>query len=369
MWILKYRQRLNESLAYIKDHASGPSVIWIGFMMLLGLSMSASLLDTYQKTISFPARDGRYQLHREILNHQAVSPYRYRLLYPVLTEVVARSPLSKPVWFNVVQEINPTGEKSQFIGDELRVYQSWYLLDFIFLFITFMVYLAFLRRFHPFLQLVGFFVLYQMFNFGLLFLHFYQPWSLIEVWLFPLGMMVWDSYTKRHKNLILAFFILILVTAITNRETGIFIAVYAVVQIYFSPSRKKMALLLPLLLLLLSINLYAILRFIIIGNTQHINTLSELWKMNSAGGAVILFRYAAKKFLDFFWIPALLGLVFTSRKYRHYQVFVLCFLPFYVIYSAWAELRTLAPIYPVLIFSCLKSFEWIASTMKHAEQE
>ena len=77
---------------------------------------------------------------------------------------------------------------------------------------------------------------------------------------------------------------------------------------------------------------------------------------------MILLRYAAKKFLEFFWLPTLIGLIFLLDKFRHYRVFVL-FLPFYVIYFAWAEFRTLAPIYPVLLFSCLKSFEWLASGM------
>ncbi len=166
-------------------------------VMFSFFSLSLTYLHYYW--IDNPYSAQRWALHQEIMQHTALSPYRYRILIPLLAEKIAKI----ATWIT---------------GLEFRkaVLGGYILITFLSLFAGLVLFQSHLRRWFERRQaLVGSLFLASMMP--LTFIHYYfQPTSHPEFVSFVLGMRL--IIDRRH-----GWLWLLLALSTLNRETSIFL--------------------------------------------------------------------------------------------------------------------------------------------------
>lgn len=176
---------------------------------LLVLASAAAILtfECYAR-LDVPNLMSRLSIHNMILNGTAPSPYRYRVLVPLLTNVV--------------------GKLVGLFVEEQRVFELSYLIyDYGAIAFSLLALYALLRLwFSPDQALSG--TLFSAVSMIMTFRdNYYQPWSLMEPGTLALGLYL----IQKRKDVLFAFLVLI---ASLNRETGIILPfAYMVTRIDF----------------------------------------------------------------------------------------------------------------------------------------
>ncbi len=166
-----------------------------GLIIALLLSSAAALTWHYTTTITLPRHDQRMELHGQILDGEAVAPYRYRLLIPWAAEGIARV-------------------LSTFLRTESAYRVAYITLDWLALSAALLFLYSYLTRWVcDVVALVT--VLFLTGTMSLTFQeHFYQPWSVPEMAFVALSMLL--ILDDRRKALLP-----IVLLASLNRSTGV----------------------------------------------------------------------------------------------------------------------------------------------------
>lgn len=296
--------------------------------ILIILSISLAISYNYIREIDKPNIDKRITLHQKILNKEAESPYRYRILVPLFVEQIIKL-------------------TSKILSYKTSFLVSYALFDFIALFFLFYILFVFLKQwFSVDCSLIGILFVGSTVILALKD-HYYQPWSLLEPGIYTLSLIC----IYRNKYLIVAFLVAL---STFIRETAIIIILtFLFSKINFkSPFINKNDLILGSIYMLIYIFIYVSLR-LIMGNVEHIHTLHDLFLFNIEFRNLIKSIVHLSLFMGIFWIYALLGYKkapdFLKRIAWIFPLYLLILLPF----SIWYEVRLLMPMYPIIISSSL----------------
>jgi len=300
---------------------------WVIFAIIF--SVAAVLAFGYYVHVGRPNLAERIELHSEIIDGTAQSPYRYQVLVPFFAEIFIKA-------------------FSLFLPHFKAFLLSYALYDLAAIFaLLSILYIFFNHWFQRDHALIG--VLFVAGTMAVaLRHHYFEPWSLLEAALFSLGLLL--IYRKRHWVL----GIVILLAAL-NRETAVFIPLaflfinIDLIGILKGKARvdKRIVLLFSTYFLLCLI-VFVGLRYVI-GTAPHIHTVKELWAHNIEG--VSLFRTIVSNglFLGFFWIFAALGFRHAPRFIQNAALIIPLHLLLVIVYGVWYEVRLLMPLYAILI--------------------
>jgi hypothetical protein len=297
--------------------------ILISFILLI--SISAVLEYKYFWSIDKPLFDERIEIHKQIIDGSADSPYRYRVLIPFLAEGfrIALSPhLIQRSAFNL----------------------TYAILEWLAIFWTLAALFLWLRIWFTWEQsLVG-----ALFVAGTMSMalqdHFFQPWSLLEAGVFSSSLIC--IYKKNYWTLTL-----LVVLASLNRETAIFIPLTLFFTIDFKNILTKQQLftiLFVIVLIFLSAEIYWVLRYLR-GNAPHISTLQEFWAENIKSTSLFNMSINWTLFLGGLWMFAILGYKLTPLFIRKIALIVPIYLITILIWGVWVEVRLLMVMYPILV--------------------
>jgi hypothetical protein len=268
-------------------------------------------------------------LHNQIVHGIALSPYRYRVLVPVLADIVMR-----------VLSVGLPGNWPYLLA------YTGYAAAAIFLLLA-VLYIYASQWASPELALIG--VLFVAGTMPIALKdHVFQPWSLLEAFLFTFGLLA--IYRKQY--LLLA---VIVALASLNRETGIFIplaflfANLDVGELARGRARpgRQVILLFAGYVLIWAIVFLAL--RLMLGSADSVNSLQEILGANLQLGdlARAVFNWAA--FLGVFWVFAVLGFGSAAAFHRRLALLIPFYLAVVLIFGSWKEVRLLMPLYPLLL--------------------
>jgi hypothetical protein len=300
---------------------------WITIAILL--AVTATLTYSYFFLVEEPYLRQRSKLHAQILNATAVSPYRYRVLAPLVCEGMTRA-------FSLL------------IPHDWAFYLAYGMLDFASIFLLLAALYLYLREWFTWEQaLLGVFFTGAVMPMALRD-HYYQPWSLLEGGLFAVSLLTIRN-NQRWMMLILV------VLASLNRETAVFIPLtFLLANLDVSAGLRKKTLIKsePLLwcgaYLLAWLAIFAGLR-LLQGSAPLLHTVSELLARNTK--PVNLVRTLVNTALLFgpFWVFAALGLRNAPDYLKRVSLIIPCYLATIAVWGVWYEVRLLLPLYPILI--------------------
>jgi hypothetical protein len=295
---------------------------------LLGLTLAGLYF------VAIDLHDPRFALDQQqkVISGIAGSPYRYRVLVPLLLEAATRL-------FSVAGSIQLAFLEASFVYDWLALSAQLAVL-----------YVLSRQHFSPIQSLVG-----ASFTSGLTVLTLayftYQPWSIVEVAFFGMGFV----FAARRK------WVPLLVTVILasfNRETGVFLPLALLLASVDDIFPLRLSTLRRLAtrpdtrrafgLVVLSTAIFAGLR-LVRGSADPVDALEAVIDRNFESNNLIAAGLALVFFLGFGWIFAARGLTRASDFDRRLVRVV----PFYVvafgIWGWWREVRILTSLYPILI--------------------
>ncbi|MEJ5241527.1 MAG: hypothetical protein WHS87_10055 [Anaerolineales bacterium] len=242
--------------------------------LILIFSASLILAHQYIQRIDIPYLESRFDLHHQIIQGSAPSPYRYRVLLPFAAELAIRTILTN-------------------FGEEMAFFLAYAFYQWIAILLS-LVTLFFWLRFwfenEP--ALIG--VLFAASTMPIAFQdHYFQPWSLLEPALFSFALIA----IRREKFWILAILVFL---ASLNRETAVFLPL-TFLAIKWENNQKRQSLLqFGYLLLIWSVTFWG-LRYLR-GNAPHVETLESLLMQNLTPQGLFDAFLNVSLFLGGFWM-------------------------------------------------------------------
>jgi hypothetical protein len=302
-------------------------------LLVLAVAATATALSAFDYGIAKTGRseqEGRLSRHMEVMRHDVGSPIRYRVLTPALIEV-----LTRPARVVFTPEVAFK-----------RVFTLFTFAEFTLLLFTH--YLYFRTWFSPEQAMVGMLIIGATLRVTLQdFAVPYQPWSFLEPSLIALGLLA-IAHGRTYIVLVLT------VIASLNRETGVLVPVALVIDAAARKSPRDIAI--GAVGILLSVAVFFWLRETF-GYAASVLTVAEIWHWNKIPEA---FRGAVQNVVLFLggagWLLAAGGAVRAPRFVKRTFWLGLFYLPLYLVFGIWLEVRLLMPLYPVLvpmILSCL----------------
>lgn len=296
-------------------------------LLFLLLSVSAILSYNYYELVEKRYVKQRINLQTDILSGDAPSPYRYRILIPLISEAttvtLTKAGLNTRAAFNI----------------------SHFLINLfsISLFIYFST--LFFKRFFDFRTcLIGSGILSILLLLSLRD-HYYQPWSITEA-----ACAAFLFSRSKAPNILLMLSVITIATI--NRETGILLAgIYFGVLIHQENSQKFSRILMKTsLVTIYAVFLYIAIRYVQ-GNTEHIRSLSEILakNMGSISKSLIIFTM----FLAPIFIAAKNSFSESIKLTFPYSYYIWAYLLLFSLFGVWYEIRVLLPIFPILIIPIL----------------
>jgi len=295
--------------------------------VLLIIVLGLTLGGMYFLAIDSQAPQFTFTQQQNAFDGNAGSPYRYRVLVPVLLEMGMRA--------------------FAFIGTPQQAFQAA-SLTYECLGLTFQLVAmyAMLRQFFaPIMAFVG-----VTFTAGMTVLTLayftYQPWSILEVALFALGFLL--AYQGRW-----VWLTLVVVLASLNRETGVFLPL-AIFLASLSDFRKLRLRSMPretvlaFGLVVLSTAIFLGLR-LVRGSAEPVDQLSEVIRRNLERNNLIAAAMGVPLLLGFGWMYAALAWRSAPAFLRNIARVVPFYLAAFAIWGWWREVRILTSLYPVLV--------------------
>ena len=257
----------------------------------------------------------------------AGSPYRYRVLVPVLLEMGMRA--------------------FAFVGSPQQAFQAasltyecaGFVMQFLALYALFRQFFAALTAFLGVTFAAGMTVLTLAY-------FTYQPWSILEVAFFALGFLL--AYRRRW-----AWLTLVVVLASLNRETGVFLPLAVFLEsLNEFPSWRMRSIrretVLAFGLVLLSTAIFLGLR-LVRGSAEPVDQLPDVIRRNLERNNLIAAAMGVPLLLGFGWIYAVLGWRSAPEFLRRMARVVPFYLAAFAIWGWWREVRILTSLYPVLV--------------------
>jgi hypothetical protein len=308
------------------------------------LSATAVVCKNYHDFIELRTLQPRFELHQEILKGEAQSPYNYRVFVPFCVDALAKA-LTETFSMNYIK----------------AWVLSYLIYDYISLSLFLITLFIFLKEIHSTeVSLIGTLFCAVLLPMSLRD-HYFQPWSLIEAFLFCAAI-----YATLKKHLLLL--IVITIIASLNRVTGLFIAfVYLLGTLKIRTLLKRDDLDIYNVigcfakfagLLAISIGIAISLR-LMRGGTGHVDQawMWKLWKSNTSATG---FYIAAKHILFFAgigWVFAILGIKRANSFMRQEALIIPLYLVPVILFGVWKEVRMLMPLYPIIISLSLSFIE------------
>lgn len=309
------------------------------------LSVAAIMTFEYYYRVDEPGLNARLDLHLQIMEGRAESPYRYRILVPLFSELLIKA--STWFWPDV-----PT--QSLFLN-------AYLVYDFLAIALLLLSMYLYLRAWFTADQsLIG--VLFMAATMPIMMRdHFFQPWSLLEPGLFSLALLA--ALQDRFLS-----FGGLLAVATLNRETAVFLipaflfakvseklsitASDGAVIISTDASRRgigyRQILFMSGCYLALWLIVYLGLRHSL-GNAAHIHNPFDLFAQNfSTETAPIALRHNLI-FFGAFWVFAILGWLYAPRFVRGTAFIAPIYYTFILFWSRIYEVRLLMTLYPIII--------------------
>lgn len=324
------RYEKNISPLEVNVNSSRPQRSKFNYLAIFTLvSCAAVQAYNYYYLVSKPSLQERIELHTQILNGLAPSPYLYRDLIPFVAEVFYRL-------------------GSQIVSPSLAFSAVYFILDFAgisLIMIGLYYYLS--HWFTKELSLAG-----SLFCAAVIGItahhHYFQPWSFWETGFFILSLLL-----IRQKRMILL--VLIIALATLNRETALIIPfVYLVttqdikgmIQGRTRLDWQKISWFGACLATWVVI--YLGLR-ILRGSTAHVETLQEILMSNLDPKNWWKIVLNILLFQGFFWVWAVMGYRTAPQFIRRTVWVVPLFTVLFVAWAYWIEVRVLMPLYAISI--------------------
>ncbi len=292
------------------------------------LSVSAILAYIYFRTVGSPNALERIELHERIMHGAAESPYRYRVLVPLLADGLARA----------LSAVLPGGKAFML---------AYAILDLAAILLLLGVLYRYLRAWFTGDQaLIG--VLFAAATMPMALRdHYYQPWSVLEAGLFAAGLLC----VRDRRHIMLA---LIVALASFNRETAVFIPLAFLVGTAGGNgesdmgglSGRKSALLFACYAVLWAGILLGL--RLSLGEGPRVVSVGELLARNTIKPA--LFRTIVQVGLIFgaFWIFAVLGFRRAPAFVKRTVLLAPAYLVAIALWGVWYEVRLLMPLYAIV---------------------
>jgi hypothetical protein len=300
---------------------------WTTFAIVL--SVSAALAYVYFRQVGSPYLQERLELHRQILQGSAESPYRYRVLVPFVAEALAR------------------GLSAVLPGDRAFLL-AYGLYDLAAIFLLLGVLYRYLRAWFSNEQALG----------GVLFAaatmpvalrdHYFQPWSILEAGLFAAGLLC----ICRGRRWTLAA---IVALASFNRETAVFIPLaflLANASIGGTGEPGRMPVRRAALLFAGYCAIWAAVFFglrAVLGGAPPAMPRPEAFSRNTAGAVTLRAIVRAGLLFGAFWIFAVAGFRRAPGFVRRVSLVALPYLAAVLVWGMWHEVRLLMPLYAIIV--------------------
>jgi hypothetical protein len=294
---------------------------------ILLLLISTSLMVWYMhfREIDIPKQAPRAELHSQIMEKTAPSPYRYRILVPYGAEALAK--LAGPV-----------------LGERRALLAAYGLIEAAALVALILILYRFcLFFFLPVPSLVGALIA----NLSLVVAlrdHYFQPWSLVNAVVFALAAVL------LYKRKVFPFAVLVLVAAF-NRETSLLLPF---LYLCTHARREKPSRIAITFVILCSLagGGYLLVRALQ-GSAPHIYQLSDILRKNIAPKYFGFMALNLALFLGFVWMFSVRGFGRAPAFIRRLALFVPLYMLLVLMFGVWKEVRLLMPLYPVLIPAAL----------------
>ena len=296
--------------------------------LVLILSVAVVIAYGYFTRVAKPNFEPRLELHSQIIKGTAPSPYRYRILVPVIAEAL-RGALGIAM---------PT--KAAF----LLAYAIYDLIAISSLLVLLFYWLR--TWFNSAQALVG--VLFVAATMPVALQdHYFQPWSLLEAALFTAALLV------IHGRRYLLLSIIVAVAAL-NRETAILIpiAFLATLDVKGLLSSGPARDLRPILLFGGLCAIWAVGFFglrELRGPAAGVEPVHDLFARNITRANLLLAFRNGGMFLGGFWVFAALGLRCAPAFIRRSVLLIPLYVAAISVWGVWYEVRLLMPLYPLLI--------------------
>jgi len=308
----------------------------LSYLFLFIIIFSASLVLSYHyvQQVDRPTIEARIISHNEILNKEAPSPYRYRILVPFVSDF----------FISILKN---------FISYKLSFLLIYAFYDFIAIFlILFLSFFYFSFWFSQKDSLIGT-LLVAISMVVALRGHYYQPWSLLEAAIFPLSLIL----IKKRKEVFLGILIFL---AALNRETAILIPpLYLFCSIDFNNFKKSFKKTFPIFIIFVMIffTVFIPLR-LIMGNADRIQPepIMPLLEYNLQPHNLVSSLVNNAVFFGLFWIPIILGFRYAPKFVKKTVFLIAMYFPLWLLFGGWNETRLLMLLYPVLVTFGLSYF-------------
>lgn len=299
------------------------SIIFI----ILTLSLTLSYL--YYNEVILSEFSRSVELHSQIVNNEAYSPYQYRILVPNLLNLFI-VPISSMVSYNFA----------------FKVISIIYFFSCVTIYLI--IFYSFLSKFFDnFQSLFGIMIIGITIPLALRD-HYYQPWTILEALLILISMILIEK--EKYISLIL-----ILILATLNRETAIFIPLLYFFNkvFYFSISNKVFKIEYKSIskflgLIIVWIIIFFGLRMLLPTHTDNI-TLASVWEFNTSKYGLFKAFINISLFLGFLWIYLISGFKLAPDLIKKSSLIIPIYLIAFLLFGMWYEVRLLIILYPIFI--------------------
>jgi hypothetical protein len=274
------------------------------------------------REIDVPKHAARAELHHEIIAKSAPSPYRYRILVPLLAEGGARI-------------------GSGALGYDRALLFAYALLEALAIVLAVLVlYSFFANFFEPWEAFLGGVVVVVSMVVALRD-HYFQPWSLANALAFAL------AASLIHAGRIRSLAVLTILAAF-NRETSFFIPLFYIALSPGRTERRGRMLVIFLLLSLAWIAAYLLVR-LYQGEAPYVHSLAYILRKNLEPRNLFYALMNVTLFMGIFWYFIATGYAMAPSFVKRLSLVALPYLVLLAVFGVWKEVRLLMPLYPILV--------------------
>jgi len=303
----------------------------------IGIIASAAFILSFNHFLNvvLGSISARQKLHADILAGTAQTPYNFRILTPFMNELMVDF-------------------LSLFLGSRLSFILGYAIFEFISLFLFLVLFHEYLKRwFSDRTAMIGILFTALSMTVGLR-SHYFQPWSLTELVLVMLGiLLILDD----------RYYVLLFVSsiAVLNRSSGILLpALYFFYQIDY---RDLVDLNFPIAYsdlgkaVLAGIPPVLMISFLRISRqSTRTSSISEIWTKN-IGNLTISVAFVIMFMGVVGWLYVVYAFGSTPKPVKKLSPVFILYLPVVFLFGVWAEDRLLMILYPLLIPSLLTYFD------------
>lgn len=297
------------------------------FVLALLFSIALILANQYFLLIEKPTLEVRQELHQNIIDGTAESPYRYRILAPYLA-----------------QGLSYFFQSAQFSEPLVLAYQ---VFDVFAIFASLLMLYQYLRNwFSKETSLIGVLIASLSMLVGFRD-HYFQPWSLLEPAVFALGLNF--LYQKRY-----GWLAMIIALGTLIRETAVFLVVSYFLTwafpFFWREVRKDQ--IKKWLIGLGYIFIWALIFFglrLILGEATRTITIREILTISTRSGNILKAIWYYFLFFGVFWWFIIGGYKRSPSFVKKTARLLPIYLALITLFAIWYEVRLIMTLYPIFI--------------------